>query len=143
LDDKFISIASNFKENEKLWKTLTDCEYPLREVFPFQDAPNSINSAIKGTDVETESEFGTFAKLCIIKVMRPEKITQSIRDFVLEMMGEPFLNPPPFDLEHSFDDSTYQTPLIFVLPGSDPLKSLTTFAHSKKKLDTLKSISLG
>jgi dynein heavy chain len=58
-------------------------------------------------------------------------------------MGEKFVNPPPFDLEHSFNDSTNTTPLIFVLPGADPLQSLTTFAIAKKKLDTMKSISLG
>lgn len=53
------------------------------------------------------------------------------------------MNPPLFDLELSFNDSTFNTPLIFVLPGADPLQSLTAFATSKKKLETMKSISLG
>jgi len=58
-------------------------------------------------------------------------------------MGEQFVNPPLFDLELSFNDSTFSTPLIFVLPGADPLQSLTAFAIAKKKLDTMRSISLG
>ena len=53
------------------------------------------------------------------------------------------MNPPLFDLELSFNDSTFSTPLIFVLPGADPLQSLTAFAIAKKKLDTMRSISLG
>lgn len=36
-------------------------------------------------------------------------------------MGEKFVNPPPFDLDLSYSDSTNATPLIFVLPGADPL----------------------
>jgi dynein heavy chain len=36
-------------------------------------------------------------------------------------MGEQFVTPPTFDLDHSFNDSTYSSPLIFVLPGADPL----------------------
>jgi dynein heavy chain len=33
--------------------------------------------------------------------------------------------------------------LIFVLPGADPLQELTALAARKKKLDTLRQISLG
>jgi dynein heavy chain len=33
--------------------------------------------------------------------------------------------------------------LIFVLPGADPLQALTAFAKRKKKLESLRSISLG
>ena len=57
--------------------------------------------------------------------------------------GDQFVNPPPFDLENSYNDSTHFTPLIFVLPGADPLQSLTAFASVKKKLESMKSISLG
>ena len=65
--------------------------------------------------------FTTFEKLCILKVFRPDKLIPAIKEYVIEVMGESFVNPPPFDLELSFNDSTYSTPLIFVLPGADPL----------------------
>jgi dynein heavy chain len=57
--------------------------------------------------------------------------------------GEVYLNPPLFDIERSFEDSTSATPLIFILPGADPLKALTAFAKRKGKLELLTTISLG
>lgn len=66
-----------------------------------------------------------------------------MREYVVEEQGEKYLNPPLFDIERSYDDSTSATPLIFVLPGADPLQALTAFAKRKKKLESLRSISLG
>jgi len=62
---------------------------------------------------------------------------------VLLERGEKYLSPPLFDIECSFDDSSCAAPLIFVLPGSDPLQALTAFARKKMKFDSLKTISLG
>jgi dynein heavy chain, axonemal len=41
----------------------------------------------------------------------------------------------------SYDDSNSVLPLVFILPGTDPMNSLLTFAETKQKY--LKSISLG
>lgn len=76
-------------------------------------------------------------------MLRPDKIIQAIKEYVVIEKGEQYVNPPPFDLENSYNDSSYFTPLIFVLPGADPLNSLTVFSHAKKKFDTMISISLG
>lgn len=84
-----------------------------------------------------------FEKLCLLKVLRPDKVLPAMKEYVVHQMGETYVNPPPFDLEYSYNDSVFSTPLIFVLPGADPLQSLTAFAASKKKLDTMKTISLG
>ena len=53
------------------------------------------------------------------------------------------MTPPIFDIERSFEDSTPGTPLIFILPGTDPLQQLNSFAVQKKKYETMRSISLG
>ena len=52
---------------------------------------------------------------------------------VHQEMGQEFLTPPIFDIEKSFEDSTPGTPLIFILPGTDPLQQLNSFAAHKKK----------
>lgn len=56
-------------------------------------------------------------------------------------MGEEFTRPPPFSLQASFNDSNAKTPMIFVLPGNDPLITLQTFSDQKKT--ELKVLSLG
>lgn len=57
----------------------------------------------------------------------------AINNFVVEVMGQKFVDPPPFDLEKIYADSSPTTPLIFILsPGSDPFSSLNSFAQQKK-----------
>jgi dynein heavy chain, axonemal len=59
-------------------------------------------------------------------------------------MGRRFVEPPPFDLKASYDDSVTITPLIFVLStGSDPNKDLLLLADELGMTDKLKSIALG
>ena len=82
-------------------------------------------------------------KLLILKAMRPDKLGQAVQQYVHQEMGQEFLTPPIFDIEKSFLDSNCGTPLIFILPGTDPLKQLEEFAKLKKKSETMKSISLG
>ena len=82
-------------------------------------------------------------KLLILKAIRPDKLGQAVQQYVHQEMGQEFLTPPIFDIEKSFSDSTPSTPLIFILPGTDPLQQLNSFALHKKKYETMRSISLG
>ena len=84
-----------------------------------------------------------FQKLCIVKAIAPGSFIPAVRDFIRLERGEKFLNPPLFDLDRSYDDSSCSAPLIFVLPGSDPLQALTAFARRRKKFESLVTISLG
>lgn len=83
-------------------------------------------------------------QLIVIRALRPDKLVQCVAKYVVDALGIEYLNPPPFDLPLIFKDSTNNIPLIFILsPGADPLNGLMKFAESKKKHDTIQTVSLG
>ncbi|KAJ2945851.1 hypothetical protein O0L34_g4757 [Tuta absoluta] len=83
------------------------------------------------------------AKLIILRCIRPDKLIPVVQQYVIKEMGRPFIEPPPFDLEKSYNDSNCCSPLIFILsPGSDPMSGLVKFS-SEKKVVSFETISLG
>ncbi|OQS07665.1 sporangia induced dynein heavy chain, partial [Thraustotheca clavata] len=91
-----------------------------------------------------EERLDAFQRLCVLRSLRPDKMMEGIQNLVIEKLGKQFIEPPPFDLQETFEDSTPVSPLIFVLSqGSDPAKDLLTFAISTKMDSKLKSIALG
>ncbi|XP_061590831.1 dynein axonemal heavy chain 12 [Cololabis saira] len=84
-------------------------------------------------------------KMIIVRCLRPDKIVPALTKFVTGRLGKKFVQPPPFDLSKSYQESNSTIPLVFVLsPGADPLANLLKFANGKK-MDGAKfqSISLG
>jgi dynein heavy chain len=62
-----------------------------------------------------------FAKLLLVRALRPDRMTAALTAFIIEYLGSQFMVQQPFDLEDTFLDSSSQTPLFFVLfPGVDP-----------------------
>jgi dynein heavy chain len=86
-----------------------------------------------------------FQRLLLTRAVREEKTVIAVREFVRAYLGAFFVEPPPFDLEGSYDDSTAQTPIIFITsPGADPIDYLLKLAGDKGKAGpTFKIISLG
>ena len=64
---------------------------------------------------------------------------------MIEKLGKSFVEPPPFNLQQTYNDSNCCSPLIFILsPGNDPMASLIHFAYEKTLSKTsLHTISLG
>jgi len=73
------------------------------------------------------------------------QIIPAVTNFVARKLGKSFVEPPPFDLEKSFVDSSALTPIIFILShGADPTMALLKFAQDKGfKGEKFNSISLG
>merc|ERR1711988_229006 len=66
----------------------------------------------------------------------------AVQDFVVTIMTEKFVKPPPFDLSACYEDSSASTPLVFILsPGADPMSAIVKAASLAKK--EMQSISLG
>ncbi|XP_015175416.1 PREDICTED: dynein heavy chain 3, axonemal [Polistes dominula] len=129
-----LSGIENFKmsleQHTSMWKDCYDLSNPEKEKLP--------------TPFE-HLDCRNLEKLIIIRCIRPDKIIATIQRFIIENMDQSYVEPPPFDLQGSYNDSSNITPLIFILsPGSDPMAGLIKFAEdnglSKKDLMT---ISLG
>uniref|UniRef100_A0A2S2ND87 Dynein heavy chain 3, axonemal n=1 Tax=Schizaphis graminum TaxID=13262 RepID=A0A2S2ND87_SCHGA len=84
-------------------------------------------------------------KLVIIKCIRFDKVVPAIQQYVVNSMGQKYVEPPSFDLADSFKDSNCCSPLIFILSaGTDPMSSLIKFSEYNKISPTdLITISLG
>ncbi|KAL8022251.1 putative AAA+ ATPase domain, dynein heavy chain region D6 P-loop domain-containing protein [Plasmopara halstedii] len=124
----FQTLASSLASNTSQWRKVFDSMNPQTERLSFALTP-SLNS---------------FQRLCVLRCIRPDRMTEAMQNFVVEHIGRRFIEPPPFDLVGSFADSTVVTPIIFVLStGSDPAKELLVFAETMKMNRKLNSISLG
>jgi len=110
---RFKDIRKNFLAQKDAWKFVYDSTEPHREKFPEQ----------------WQNSLGDFQRMCVTRCIRPDKVVPAVQDFVRDHLGEKYIEPPPFDLTKSYQDSTCITPIIFVLsPGSDPMSSLSKFA---------------
>ena len=124
----FKSFDKYFIENHLKFKLIFDSLEPQNEKLPG----------------EWETKLNTFQKLIIIKALRPDKITLGAANFVIEHLGQPFVEPPVFNLSKSFKDSSITTPLIFILSkGTDPVASFERFAEESNMSKKCEKISLG
>lgn len=92
-----------------------------------------------------EAKLTHFQRLILIRSLREEKASFAIRLYVSKIIGDAYIESPPFDLAGAYADSTPVTPLIFILsPGADPTDYLLQLAESKGKASGgLRIISLG
>ena len=62
-----------------------------------------------------------FQKLLVLRALRTDRVTSAVTRYIVQEMGERYMSQPTFDMDDTFADSTFATPLFFVLfPGVDP-----------------------
>ncbi|XP_055378973.1 dynein axonemal heavy chain 12 [Condylostylus longicornis] len=124
----FKGITNSFKENSIEWKAYYDHAEPQSQLLP---------------DHWHDKTSG-FEKIIILKAIRPDKVCTALKNFITVEIGQQFVQPPPFDIAKSYEDSNCLSPLIFILsPGSDPMSSLVSFAEKIGFDEQFQSISLG
>ena len=110
---------------------------------PSPQAPSSSGAAAPAGAAPAPT-LTPFQWLLVLRALREEKVVMGVREFVRLQLGPFFTEPPPFDLEAPFSESSSATPLIFILsPGADPVDYLFKLAKAKGKSGGLKIISLG
>jgi dynein heavy chain len=125
----FDGFEVSFGENIEGWKALYDSATPYSDDFP---AP-------------WQDQLTPLQKLIALRLVRPDKITPKVVEFVTGNIGQQYTEPPPFDLAGAFEDSDCCSALVFVLStGSDPMAALQAFADTKGMgAERTQSISLG
>jgi dynein heavy chain len=89
-------------------------------------------------------KLSDFQRILVVRTIRPDKVIPIIIKLIESELGENFIQPPPFDIQKSYNDSYCLNPLIFILsPGVDPMVSLLQFANKMDKTETIQSVSLG
>ena len=122
----FDGFADAFRSNPDAWQHIYDSANPESEALP---APWC-------------DKLDDFQKLIALRTVRPDKLTRAVQIYVDKSMGRRYIEPPPFDLEQCYNDSTCFTPLVFILsPGSDPMDSLLKFCAAKDI--SMETLSLG
>lgn len=75
-------------------------------------------------------KLSNFQRLNVIRVLRPDKLVGAVNSYILDTMGQRYIEPPGFNLGGAFGDSSPLIPLIFMLSaGSDPMAALLKFAE--------------
>jgi dynein heavy chain len=93
---------------------------------------------------EWNTKFGDnfMQRMILVRCVRPDRVIFMVQKFIEESLGSNFVEPPPFSLLETFDESRNILPLVFVLsPGVDPTTQLVALAE--KKGQTLRTLALG
>ncbi|GAB1598116.1 dynein heavy chain 3, axonemal-like [Argonauta hians] len=122
------TFREHFENNLEEWKALYDSPHPHKMKYP----------------EPFEDQLTQLQRLLVLRCLRLDKMIPAIQDFIQERMGQSYIEPTTFDLTVSYEESSVQTPLIFVLsPGVDPMAALLRFAEERGKSKELQTISLG
>jgi dynein heavy chain len=126
--EKFKGFDQYFIEFHKKFKKIYDSSVAHEEKLPG----------------EWDEKLNSFQKMIVIKSLRPDKVTMAIQNFITEQIGKQFIDPPTFNLQACYYDSSNISPLIFVLsPGSDPITDFKKFAAEANMEKKIELVSLG
>ena len=126
----FAGISAGVYKESELWKT----------VVGMSNVYQAFNTLGKW------GELTGFQRLMLIKVLSPNYLIQSIKDFTGSVLGSELIHFKPLELAQVFSESTNKTPMLFIQAigsGSDPANELEQFASTMGRQNKLQIISLG
>jgi dynein heavy chain len=125
--ENFAKLSQDISKNADAWEKWASEEQPEAQDLP-RDAKGPVRSG--------------FQKLCVIRAMRPDRMTTAMRDYVRTSMGDHYVDQEAFNLKDIFAESNKVTPIMFILfPGAQPVKDVEAMAKERKV--KLKTISMG
>ena len=144
IEDKIWYALHGLQDIHENFKGLVDSIKDIGEKPVWKEIINSETPWEHDVPAVFEAKLSNFQKTMLQYVLKPTKMMGCIKEFVKKESGPFYIESPPFDLEGCLEDSTNDTPIIFVLsPGADPIAYLKALAVTKGMDKKLESISLG
>ncbi|BFZ02963.1 hypothetical protein BsWGS_06002 [Bradybaena similaris] len=114
--EEFRNLDRDIEGSAKRWKKFVESECPEKEKFP-QEWKNKTS----------------LQKLCMMRALRPDRMTYAITNFIEEMLGAKYVEGRSLEFAKSFEESGPATPIFFILsPGVDPLKDVESLGKKLK-----------
>ncbi|KAF0872101.1 DYH10 protein, partial [Crocuta crocuta] len=112
--DSFGNLPNDVEKHPAVWQEWYDLD--SLEQFPF---PLGYDDSIT-----------PFQKLLILRCFRVDRVYRAVTDYVTLTMGEKYVQPPMISFDAIFEQSTPNSPIVFILsPGSDPASDLMKLAE--------------
>lgn len=93
------------------------------------------------------SSISLFHRCLLLRAMRPDRLTNALKQFVGDHMGIHYIEAPPFNIETVKEEMNNVTPTFFVLfPGVDPTPEVELIGRQAGKVlsdGTFINISMG
>ncbi|XP_043570859.1 dynein axonemal heavy chain 17-like [Chiloscyllium plagiosum] len=106
--EQFKNLDSDIEGSANRWKKIVESEAPEKEKLP-QEWKNK----------------GPMEKLCMMRCMRPDRMTYAVSGFVEEKLGAKYVEGRSMEFAKSYEESSPSIPVFFILsPGVDPLKDV-------------------
>lgn len=124
----FHGIAAHFEQYPDQWKRWFLLERPEES-----DLPEEWHLRCAGNYIQ---------RMIFVRCLRPDRVVFMVYEFIETQLGSQFVDPPPFNLKDTYEESTNTIPLIFVLSaGVDPTNQLHSLAQRERR--SLKTLALG
>ena len=131
VDPAFEGIVDNVKSNGKDWEAWYELETPEEASLP-QDYSTSLSD---------------FQQLLVCRCFRPDRVYNAVKLFIIQSpkLGEKYVQPPVLDFKRIFNQSTCETPMVFILsPGADPASDIQLLGEELGfSGKSFKTVSLG
>ncbi|XP_027269695.1 dynein heavy chain 10, axonemal isoform X2 [Cricetulus griseus] len=112
--DIFGQLPDDLEHHLSIWQDWYDLD--SLEQFPFP--------------LDYDKYITAFQKLLILRCFRVDRVYRAVTDYVTLTMGEKYVQPPMISFETIFEQSTPNSPIVFILsPGSDPASDLMKLAE--------------
>ena len=111
--EEFRNLDRDIEGSAKRWKKFVESECPEKEKFP-QEWKNKTS----------------LQKLCMMRALRPDRMSNAVRNFIEEKMGTKYVEGRQTLFSQSFEESGPATPIFFILsPGSFELLNCLTLTN--------------